>query len=110
MLRQARRRAGLSQRSLAATTGVAQPTIARIESGHADPRVATLARLLQACGQALQAAPAPAATPATAPLPGAGIDRTAIGELLALTPAQRLEALMDESPVLERLDRARRVE
>jgi predicted transcriptional regulator len=32
-LRQARRRVGLSQRDLAARTGIAQPTIARIEGG-----------------------------------------------------------------------------
>lgn len=41
-----RKGAGLSQRELALRTGVAQPTIARIEGGRVDPRVTTLERLL----------------------------------------------------------------
>src|SRR5579864_5674600 len=56
-LRRARRRAGLTQRGLAARTGVAQPTIARIERGLDDPRVRTLSRLLQACGETLEVSP-----------------------------------------------------
>jgi transcriptional regulator with XRE-family HTH domain len=78
-LRRARRRAGLSQRALATATGVAQPTIARIERGSESPRIDTLARLLRACGHRLEARPAA----------GDGVDRTAIRRLLALTPAER---------------------
>lgn len=44
----ARRRAGLSQRALAAQSGVPQSTIGRIEAGLVDPRVRTLSRLLRA--------------------------------------------------------------
>jgi predicted transcriptional regulator len=66
----------LSQRELAARTGVAQPTIARIETGVTDPRVETLDRLLRACGEGLT----------TARRRGAGVDRTQLRELLRLSP------------------------
>ncbi|MGC4770192.1 helix-turn-helix domain-containing protein [Micromonospora sp. DT44] len=46
-----RRRADLSQRQLAARSGVPQPTLARIESGRAvDPRFRTVERLVEAAG------------------------------------------------------------
>ena len=97
-LRKARRRAGLSQRELAAQTGVAQPTIARIERNHDDPRLRTLERLLRACGETLE----------VLPRAGVGVDRTEIRELLALTPGQRLGTIADEAAFQERLSRARR--
>ena len=103
LLRRARRRAGLSQRALAASTGVAQPTIARIEAGRADPRVATLARLLQACGETL-------GVTVVAPPSGQGVDRSMMRELLALTPRERLQTLVDEAAVHEQLLRARRIQ
>ena len=43
-------RAGFSQRELAARAGVEQSTVARIESGHADPAFSTLERLLATAG------------------------------------------------------------
>lgn len=46
----ARRRADLSQRDLARLSGVAQSTIAAIESGERDVRVALFGRLLAAAG------------------------------------------------------------
>lgn len=98
-IRQARRRAGLSQRALAGQSGVAQPTIARIETGKDDPRIGTLERLLQACGETVEAIPQL----------GIGIDRTEIRVLLALTPAQRVATLADEAQTLDRLSRARRI-
>lgn len=82
-LRQARRRAGLTQRELAARTGVPQSTIARIESGRADPRVSTLDTLLRACGDELDAVPRR----------GLGVDRTLIRELLRLSPDERIELM-----------------
>ena len=90
-LRRARTRAGLSQRGLAAATGVAQPTIARIERGHEEPRVGTLRVLLAACGHRLDVSPAG----------GEGIDRTVIRQLLALSPAQRAELAAREGRALE---------
>ncbi|HEX5266625.1 MAG TPA: helix-turn-helix domain-containing protein [Acidimicrobiales bacterium] len=97
-LRKARNRAGLSQRGLAARTGVAQPTIARIERGLVDPLVGTLTRLLAACGEELEARPQL----------GAGIDRTGIRELVRLTPAERIAGLVEEASAAERIAQARR--
>jgi len=50
----ARREAGLSQRALAATTGVSPSTIARIEKGRMEPTVALLTRIVEACGLELR--------------------------------------------------------
>ena len=85
MLRYARSRARLTQRELAAKTGIPQETIARIERGRVDPRVGTLDRLLEGCGYGLE----------VERRLGIGIDRTQIRALLALTPSQRLELAID---------------
>lgn len=82
ILRHARRRAGLTQRALAAVSGVPQETIARIESGATQPRFDTLDRLLAASGFGLE----------VMPRPGVGVDRSLIQEALQRTPAQRLAA------------------
>jgi transcriptional regulator with XRE-family HTH domain len=79
VLRQARRRAGLTQRELAARAGVPQSRIARIETGSVVPRVDTFDRLLEACGEGLE----------SVPRPGRGLDRTLARELLALDPGAR---------------------
>lgn len=81
MVRYARRRAGLTQRALAARAGIPQETIARIERGRVDPRVGTLDRLLGACEYGLE----------SMPRLGIGIDRSQIDALLRLTPAQRFD-------------------
>ena len=80
-LRTARRSAGLSQRQLAAATGVAQPTIARIERGQVAPRLDTVERLLWECGWTIE------------PIPrvSQGVDRTLIRAMLDRTPAERLD-------------------
>ena len=93
MLRYARARAGLSQRALAERSGLAQPAIARIESGRSTPRFDSLERLLSACGFRVELREA--ATP--------GIDRTAMRELLRLTPAERLELAAREARNLDAL-------
>jgi len=80
MLRDARRRARLTQRELAAKSGIPQETIARIERGRVDPRVNTLDRLLAACEFGLE----------VMPRLGIGIDRTQIQALLRLSPSERL--------------------
>lgn len=80
MLREARARAGLTQRELAAKSGIPQETIARIERGRAEPRVKTLDRLLDGCGYGLE----------VMPRLGKGVDRTQIRELLMLSPSERL--------------------
>ena len=90
MLRHARRSAGLTQRALAAATGVPQETIARIESGRSDPRVETLDRLLEGCGYGLE----------HLPRLGIGIDRPQFHERLALSPSDRLTRAMIEDRLM----------
>lgn len=90
MLRHARRSAGLTQRALAARTGIPQETIARIEAAHADPRVSTLDRLLEGCGYGLE----------HLPRLGIGIDRSQIRERLALSPSDRLVRAIEEDRLM----------
>jgi transcriptional regulator with XRE-family HTH domain len=52
-LRDARRRAGLTQAQLASRTGTSQATISAYESGRKEPSVGTLDRLLSATGSRL---------------------------------------------------------
>jgi transcriptional regulator with XRE-family HTH domain len=97
VLRQERRRAGLTQRQLADRTGVPQPAVARIESGTVVPRVDTLDRLLAGCGRSLE----------VAPRLGEGLDRTGIALLLDLTEWERGRIAVDEANNLaELLERA----
>lgn len=100
MVREARRRAKLTQRQLAAKSGIPQETIARIERGRADPRVNTLDRLLEACELGLE----------VMPRLGIGIDRTQIQDLLKLTPSERLVlAIADDRHFVELRRSIRRV-
>ena len=92
-LRYARRHVDMTQRQLAARSGVPQPMIARIESGRSVPRVDTLSRLLDACGFTQDLRPATA------------VDRTAIRELLRLTPRERINLAAVEANNLEALVR-----
>jgi transcriptional regulator with XRE-family HTH domain len=87
LLRTARRRIGLSQRVLAERAGVTQAAISRIEDGKTSPRFDTLDRLLQACGFTVE----------LAPRLGEGVDRTAIRELLRLSPAERARLAVEEA-------------
>jgi transcriptional regulator with XRE-family HTH domain len=50
ILREARLRAGLTQRRLAQLAGVSQPTVARVESGEIRPTFDRLLQLVRACG------------------------------------------------------------
>jgi hypothetical protein len=70
---------------------VAQPNIARIESGEQVPRVDTFDRLLRACDARLE----------VASWRGRGVDRTQIRELLAMTPLERVERLVQEAKALD---------
>jgi transcriptional regulator with XRE-family HTH domain len=87
VLRQSRKRAGLTQRQLARRVGVPQSVIARIERGGVIPRVDSLDRLLAGCGEGLE----------SRPRLGQGLDRTVIRELLALTPGQRARLAAQEA-------------
>jgi transcriptional regulator with XRE-family HTH domain len=83
ILKEARRRAGLSQRRLAARAGTSQSVVARIELGHADPSTATLAHLLEAAGFELRGELTPIAVADSHMLDD-------VSRILALTPEQRL--------------------
>jgi transcriptional regulator with XRE-family HTH domain len=50
LVREARLRAGLTQRQLAAATGLSQATVARIESGAIQASCPQVGRLVGACG------------------------------------------------------------
>jgi predicted transcriptional regulator len=92
VLRQARRRAGLTQRGLADKAGVPQSQIAKIESGAVVPRVDTLDRFLEVCGEGLE----------SLPRLGIGVDRTLAQELLKLTPAERVKTVAIEGERMAR--------
>lgn len=49
-VREARLRAGLTQRALASRAGVSQPLVARIESGKVEPSFERVLELVRACG------------------------------------------------------------
>jgi transcriptional regulator with XRE-family HTH domain len=93
LLKNARTRAGLTQRSLAARAGVPQSTVGRIETGAIEPRIDTLLRLLHASGHDLE----------LGRRLGEGVDRGQIRERLALTPLQRLEDLTAAAAAVRRL-------
>jgi transcriptional regulator with XRE-family HTH domain len=93
VLREARRRADLTQRDLAERASLPQSTIGRIETGSIDPRASTLRRLLRACGSDLE----------PAPRLGVGVDRSQIRERLGRTPRERLEDLAVAASAMRRL-------
>lgn len=81
LVREARRRHGLTQRQLAARARTSQAAISRIERGLVSPTVATLETLLDLMGEQLELA-------ATAI--DYGHDRTLLRQNLAFTPAERV--------------------
>jgi transcriptional regulator with XRE-family HTH domain len=93
VLREARKRAGLTQSELAAACGLKQPTISRIERGAVDPSVETLQLLLSACDESLE----------SMPKLGVGIDRTLFQQVLRLSPADRLLMAAQDAQALTRL-------
>jgi transcriptional regulator with XRE-family HTH domain len=100
LVREARARAGLSQRELATRAGKAQSEIARIEGGRQDPTFATLLRLLRAAGFDLDAHL----------IPHDAHDEGLIEAMLALTPEERLAALEAEVELLAAVTEAAPVE
>jgi transcriptional regulator with XRE-family HTH domain len=86
ILREARTRAGLTQRELARVAGVPQPAVSRIERDRVSPRLDTLDVLLRGCGLALD----------LVERPGLGVDRTLIRERLRLSPIERARLTAEE--------------
>jgi len=81
LIREARRRAGLTQAELAALAGTTQSGIARWESGRTSPSLDDVRRLVRLCGLDLE----------VAIVPYDGSDMAQAERLLALTPQERLE-------------------
>ena len=84
LLRDARRRAGLTQADLADRLGVSQAAVARLESPRANPTVDTLDRALWATGHRL-------ALDAQARRPE--VDESLIRQHLELSPAERIRGI-----------------
>lgn len=81
LLREARRRRGVSQARLAVRAGTTQSAISRIERDRVSPTVATLTELLHLLGEDLELTSAPR---------DFGIDRTQVRERLRSTPDERI--------------------
>jgi transcriptional regulator with XRE-family HTH domain len=83
LLREARLRAGLTQRELARRAGTSQSVVARIERGQTSPGQATLTRLLDAAGFEVWVDLVPRPIAATHMLED-------VPRILALSPEERL--------------------
>lgn len=108
LLREARARAGLSQRDLAARARTTQSVVGRIEAGLGNPNVATIERLLAAAGFELHAELRPLAFDPVVAAYKADIDRTLLRENLKTTPEQRVRALQSLSRLADEARRAGR--
>jgi transcriptional regulator with XRE-family HTH domain len=82
LLKNVRRRHGVSQARLAARAGTTQSAISRIEHDQVSPSVETLRSLLHLLGEDLVL---------TAEPRDAGIDRTLIRERFKATPSERVD-------------------
>ncbi|GAC1327931.1 MAG: hypothetical protein NVSMB13_14650 [Mycobacteriales bacterium] len=85
LVRQARRRADLTQRELAERAGTTQSAIARLESGRTSPSFDAVLRLIKLCGYRLDVALDPYD----------GSDVAQAEALLKLPVEERLEYLID---------------
>ncbi len=90
LVRDARLRAGLSQRALARRAQTAQSVVARIERGHTSPTWETLTRLLAAAGFDLDA------SLAVRPVFGSHM-LDDVARILKLTPEERLAEIANAS-------------
>lgn len=99
LLREARRRHGLTQQQLAARARTSQAAISRIERDLVSPSVATLASLLNLMGEELELS--------THEI-DYGHDRTLLRQNLALTPEERIERQTSWSRGMRGLQRAAR--
>ena len=95
LLRDARRRHGVTQEQLAARARTSQAAISRIERDVVSPSVSTLATLLDLLGEELELA----ATPIDY-----GHDRTLIEENLRYMPEERIERQADWSRGMRELE------
>ena len=99
LLKEVRKRHGLTQAQLAARARTSQAAISRIERGLVSPSVATLAQLLDLMGEELSLEAQPI---------DYGIDTTLFDLTLRLTPEQRIEAQASASASMAGLAAAAR--
>lgn len=93
LLREARKRAGVTQRELARRAGTAQSVVVRIERGLSDPSWKTLTRLIAAAGFGLQSELVLSSTPDSHMLQD-------VARILSLTPEERLAEVRNVSNFL----------
>ena len=93
LLREARTRAGLTQRELAKRAGTAQSVVARIERGQSDPSWKTLTRLIAAAGFSLHSELALRSTADSHMLQD-------VARILSLTPEERLAEVRNVNTLL----------
>ena len=89
IVQRARLYAELSQTQLAERIGTTQSAVSRWERGHDEPRLSTLAQICRACGLQLGLVTEPD-----------DVDRAQIRQHLAMTPADRLAAVVNVTGVL----------
>jgi len=87
VLREARHRAGITQKQLSVRTGIAAPALSRIENGHESPSFERFATCLEALGFEPMLE--------LRPLGGSQADPVHLAAEVELTPAQRLESLFE---------------
>jgi transcriptional regulator with XRE-family HTH domain len=95
LIREARREAKLTQTELAERAGTTQSTIARLERGGGNPTFETLERVLHAAGHRLELSAVHQGLTT--------VDESLIRQQLALSPAERLRALGQQSAIMGRL-------
>jgi transcriptional regulator with XRE-family HTH domain len=88
LIREARRRAGITQAELARRLGTTQSVISRWERGHDAPRVDTLVDILRACGFESDLVLRPS---------DSGVDRAQIREQLSMPAEKRLQSSVNVS-------------
>ena len=99
IIREARKRRGITQGQLAQRLGTTQSSVARLEGGRSDPRLGTVLAAVRACDLDLHLS-----------LTEPDWDhRRLIDDSLALTQAERLEDLIDRLELEATLKRARKV-
>jgi transcriptional regulator with XRE-family HTH domain len=99
LIRNARKRAGLTQSQLAERAGVAQSVIARLERGGGNPTFETLERVLHAAGHRLEL---------TAVEQGlVTVDESLIRQQLALSPGERMHEFDALAATADMLSNAR---
>lgn len=98
LIREARKRAGLTQTELAVRAGTTQSGIARWESGRTSPSLDDVRRLIRLCGLDLE----------VAIVPYDGSDMAQAERLLELTPQQRIDRHQRVVRQLARLRKAGR--